>query len=264
MRTRGVALQVTPDASQREHGNTVGDREKAGGPLGRPPFVGRPVLPRKGMLGERGRLPPTNSYCSRRPQSTQDQPPLATFESQRFLRRAPSISSEPTSIGLAPGPSKLSRLKLPISFNEAEEIADGCQPFNVIVRKLDTEVIFHHYHQFEAIKPVSSEIIEEVCFVRDLFSVYSQMLGNENSDVRGNAFVPDRCWLREAADAHDPVLRIAARLPQHLSRQSVPNRVHIRKFSQRCINDTPARTATSDSASSNALPLGHMPRKDQG
>ena len=64
MRTRGVALQVTPDASQRSHGNTVGDREKAGGPLRRPPFVGRPVFAAQGMLGERGRLPPTTGRLS--------------------------------------------------------------------------------------------------------------------------------------------------------------------------------------------------------
>lgn len=35
--------------------------------------------------------------------------------------------------------------------------------FKLIVRKLDAEVIFHHHHQFEAIRRVSSEMIEEAC-----------------------------------------------------------------------------------------------------
>jgi hypothetical protein len=48
-----------------------------------------------------------------------------------------------------------------MSFNAANEITGDCWFFELIVRKLDAEVIFHHHHQLEAIRPVSSEMIEE-------------------------------------------------------------------------------------------------------
>jgi hypothetical protein len=124
---------------------------------------------------------------------------------------------------------------MPMSFNEAHEIANGYYFVDDIVRKLDAIVIFNHYHQLEAIQPVSSEIIEKVCFIRDSFSVYSQLLGNKIADVDG------RCWLHEAAGAHDPGPPIGCRLRQHRSKQSVRQRDRIRKILERCIIDTPAR-----------------------
>ena len=47
------------------------------------------------------------------------------------------------------------------------------------------------------------------------------------------------CLLHAAADAHDPVFRFGCRLPQHRSKQPVPQRDRIQKFSERRINHTP-------------------------
>jgi hypothetical protein len=96
-----------------------------------------------------------------------------------------------------------------MSFNEADEIANDYDFFDDIVRKLDAEVIFDRYDQFKAIKPVSSEIIEKVCLIRDTLGFYSQMLCNKLADVYGDAFIHGRRVLNGAADAHDPVSDVA-------------------------------------------------------
>jgi hypothetical protein len=96
-----------------------------------------------------------------------------------------------------------------MSFNEADEIANDYDFFDDIVRKLDAEVIFDRYDQFKAIKPVSSEIIEKVCLIRDTLGFYSQMLCNKIADVYGDAFIHGRRVLNGAADAHDPVSDVA-------------------------------------------------------
>jgi len=61
-----------------------------------------------------------------------------------------------------------------MSFNEADEIADGNYLVGDVVPDLRAgELIFDYYHQFETIKPVGPEIVDEACFIRDLFSVYA-------------------------------------------------------------------------------------------
>jgi hypothetical protein len=99
-----------------------------------------------------------------------------------------------------------------MSFNEADEIANDYDFFDDIVRKLDAEVIFDRYDQFKAIKPVSSEIIEKVCLIRDTLGFYSQMFCNKIADVYGDAFIHGRRALNQTADAHDqsPTLRTAS------------------------------------------------------
>jgi len=90
-----------------------------------------------------------------------------------------------------------------MSFDEADEIADGYDLVDDVVLDLRAgELIFDHYHQFETIKPVGPEIIEEARVIRDALSVYAQLLGNDVADPGGHAFVHSRFSLHETTSAH--------------------------------------------------------------
>ena len=81
-------------------------------------------------------------------------------------------------------------------FDVANEIANRYYLVDVVIPDFHSgELIFNHYHQFQAIEPVSSEIISEVSFIRDTFQVDVQMLGNESAYLVGGkaAFRDD--WL---------------------------------------------------------------------
>jgi len=41
------------------------------------------------------------------------------------------------------------------------------------------EVVFEQYHQFKTIEPVSPEILNQVCVIRDTADIDFQMRGNE-------------------------------------------------------------------------------------
>jgi hypothetical protein len=92
-----------------------------------------------------------------------------------------------------------------LSLDEPDEVADGFKPVNHAIRDFDAELIFNHYHQFEAVEPVSTKILAEARFIRDTFIVYTQILGNEVADLRGKVFVHGLCLGHEAVDAHLPI-----------------------------------------------------------
>jgi hypothetical protein len=69
-------------------------------------------------------------------------------------------------------------------FDVTNEIADDLNLVRIILRDLQPrEMVFDHNHQLKAIKPVSPEIINEVCGIGDTSDVYVQMLGNKSPDL---------------------------------------------------------------------------------
>ena len=115
------------------------------------------------------------------------------------------MTAKPPSIGMSNASrAGLDLMRTRVAFRD-RSVADVLDLVEDVVAQLDAgELIFDHYHQFEPVEPACVEIVEEVCFVRDTFSIHAQMLGDETADLDGNVFVHARCCLpREADGAHD-------------------------------------------------------------
>jgi len=68
-------------------------------------------------------------------------------------------------------------------FNAPNEVSDDFDVIGVLVAYLKvSELIFDQYQQFQTIKPVDSEIVSEVRFVRNARDVDAKMLGNQRTD----------------------------------------------------------------------------------
>ncbi len=90
-----------------------------------------------------------------------------------------------------------------VSFNEPDKIADNHYLVGRIVLDLRAgELIFNCHHQFETIKRVSPEVVEEARPIRDAFSVYAQLLGNDVADHGGHALVRSRFSLQMTMGSH--------------------------------------------------------------
>jgi len=62
------------------------------------------------------------------------------------------------------------------------EIADNFDFTRSGVRKFDAnKFIFDQYHQLEFIEPIETEIVTEVRFICNLFSINAQILGNKRA-----------------------------------------------------------------------------------
>jgi hypothetical protein len=110
--------------------------------------------------------------------------------------------------------SALLRLVNRSTFNEMDEIADRLDPINDVVANFDPEPVFDQHHQFESIKPVSPKVFE-VCFIRDSFGMYAQVLDNEIADLAGNVCVYGLCFERQATDTHGDSPNRATQLAEH-------------------------------------------------
>ena len=70
------------------------------------------------------------------------------------------------------------------ALDAADEIPDHMDLVHIVVRDLHAgELIFDRDHQFHAIEPIGTEIVGEVCVIRDAFDADAQMLGDDRTEL---------------------------------------------------------------------------------
>src|SRR5262249_60000631 len=102
---------------------------------------------------------------------------------------------------------------MPLSLEEADEIADNFHPIDDIVRDFNPELILDCDHQFESVEPVGPEIGEKVCLVRHKFEVDVEILGNETADPGGMIVVGEFSLPHGPAATHDATPNLPAPPP---------------------------------------------------
>jgi hypothetical protein len=94
----------------------------------------------------------------------------------------------------------------PCVLNVADEIANEFNLIGVAVHDFHVnESIFDLHQQFQTIKPVSTEIVTEVRFIRDTSDIDAKMLGNDRADLGDFEAFTSGYRLSEAQDieGHD-------------------------------------------------------------
>jgi hypothetical protein len=88
----------------------------------------------------------------------------------------------------------------------ADEIADAFNLIGFTVHKFDAgKLIFDQYQQFQTIKPVGPQIVNEVRFVSDKPDIDAEMRSNQRADLVNFDAFAGGCSLSsaQASEGHD-------------------------------------------------------------
>jgi hypothetical protein len=99
------------------------------------------------------------------------------------------------------------------TLNEADEIAHGLHLIDIIIRDLDaSNSIFDHNRKFEAIEPVSPQIMNEMRLIGHMLAFNAEIVCNEPADnLRSEALKRSCSTPRRSRAAHKdaPLIRFA-------------------------------------------------------
>jgi hypothetical protein len=88
----------------------------------------------------------------------------------------------------------------PRIFNVADEIANAFNLIGFTVHEFHAgKLIFDQYQQFQTIKPVGPQIVNEVRFVSDKPDIDAEMRGNKRADLCRLRRLPERMFVESCS-----------------------------------------------------------------
>ena len=86
-------------------------------------------------------------------------------------------------------PEKLVRQSLSLKLVDVlDHIADALKLLRLLIRDLISKLFFERHHQFDRVKRISTQIVNELRFTLDIGFVHAQLLGDDFLDAQFNRF----------------------------------------------------------------------------